>query len=242
MFTLVVLNVISSFAANERWCTGIYWRSTLRLSVFFFSPAVEMWVCQSHIKATHPSVISIYSFQVLKSSSAFLLRQSWSCSAVCVVWRSRLCSGPLVSTELKHTWKEGRFCTVTYLHRGTRRLWIMFLHWQTRRLYTLTLPQKQQKNLLQDQFNLLKLTLTTKEVINGMDQYLQQKPKWWPPSRWCRTRRSASPRSACQRTWRSLRCKLPKPTELENLAMGVKINIFSVVQMIASRLKTTLHT
>lgn len=117
----------------------------------------------------------------------------------------------------------------------------MFLHWQTQRLYTLTLPQKRQKNLLQDLFHLLKLTLTTKEEINGMAKYLQQKPKWWPPSQWCRTRRSASPRSACQRTWRSLRCKLPKPTELENLAIGVKINIFSVLQMVASRLKTALH-
>lgn len=84
-------------------------KHTPSLSVFFF-PDVEMWVCQSHIKATHPSVNSIYSFQVLKSSNAFLLRQSWSCSAVRVVWRSRLCSGPLVSTELKHTWKEGKFC------------------------------------------------------------------------------------------------------------------------------------
>lgn len=32
-------------------------------------------------------------------------------------------------------------------------------------------------HLLQNLFNLLKLTLTTKEEINGMDKYLQQKPK-----------------------------------------------------------------
>lgn len=186
------------------------------------------------IKATHPSVISIYSFQVLKSSNAYF---------IAAVLKLFSCPGCLKEQVVQ--WSAGKHRAETHL-RGRKvlhvscistegnyaqtgkglwvwRWWIMFLYWQTQRLYTLKLPQKKQKNILRDPFHLLKLTLTTKKEINGMDKYLQQKPKWWPPSRWCRTRRSASPRSACQRMWRSLRCKLPKPTELENLAIGVKL-------------------
>lgn len=55
--------------------------------------------------------------------------------------------------------------------------------------------------------------------------HLLQKPEWWPPSQWCRTRKSASPRSVFRRKWQSLQCKSPKQAEQGNLTTHTRENL-----------------